>query len=132
MKFGPSWPAPKGEFDLVIHCGDLTEESKLHEFSNTLDMLRAINSPLKLVIAENHDLTLDDDTFQKHLSSSKLSCDDSVVIKEYGKQGEALEMMNSAASDGIMFLEEGTHEFTLPCRARLKVYASPYTPRKAE
>lgn len=35
---------------------------------------------------------------------------------------------DEAAEKGIRFLQEGTHIFTLENGARLKVYASPYTP----
>ncbi|KAK5686870.1 hypothetical protein LTR17_026767, partial [Elasticomyces elasticus] len=54
--------------------------------------------------------------------------------REYGDAGEAKRLLQSedARSAGIIYLEEGTHTFTLANRARLKVYASPYTPSKAD
>lgn len=42
---------PAVPVDVAIHCGDLTDESKVDEFRTTLGLLRAINAPLKLVIA---------------------------------------------------------------------------------
>ncbi|VBB79690.1 Putative Metallophosphoesterase [Podospora comata] len=42
--------------DVAIHCGDLTEESQIHEFQTSLDLLRRIDAPLKLIIAGNHDV----------------------------------------------------------------------------
>ncbi|KAK0667248.1 Metallo-dependent phosphatase-like protein [Cercophora samala] len=56
---------PSIPVDVAIHCGDLTEESKLHEFQTSLDLLRRVNAKLKLVIAGNHDFTLDKTAFQK-------------------------------------------------------------------
>lgn len=50
---------PQDPVDVAIHCGDLTEESKLGEFEEMVGLLRQINAPLKLVIAGNHDVTLD-------------------------------------------------------------------------
>lgn len=45
------WAPPDAPVDVAIHCGDLTEESKLHEFRHALRMLRNIKADLKLVIA---------------------------------------------------------------------------------
>ncbi|KAL6853029.1 hypothetical protein ACO1O0_007579 [Amphichorda felina] len=127
---GDNWPRPNdNEFDLVIHCGDLTQESKLSEFSATLEVLKSINAPLKLVIAGNHELTLDSPTYQKHLNQAGLKADDPAVLKEYGAVGEARQLLESA--DGsIKLLDEGTHNFTLPNGASITIYASPWTPRK--
>ncbi|CAH0047544.1 unnamed protein product [Clonostachys solani] len=45
--------------DVLIHCGDLTGQSKLHEFESTLEMINNIKASLKLVVPGNHDFTLD-------------------------------------------------------------------------
>ena len=34
--------------DIAIHCGDLTEGSKLNEFRTTIKILKDIDAPLKL------------------------------------------------------------------------------------
>ncbi|KAK4643038.1 hypothetical protein QC761_402460 [Podospora bellae-mahoneyi] len=47
---------PDISVDVAIHCGDLTEESKVHEFQTSLDLLRRIDAPLKLIIAGNQDV----------------------------------------------------------------------------
>ena len=47
-----------GTYDVAIHCGDLTEESKLDEFRASLNTMLAIKAPLKLIIAGNHDFSL--------------------------------------------------------------------------
>ena len=41
--------------DFVIHCGDLTEQSKIKEVRSSLQFLRKLNAPVKLLIAGNHD-----------------------------------------------------------------------------
>lgn len=58
-------PIPDLPVDVAIYCGDLTDESKLHEFQASLRLLQNIDAPLKLVIAGNHDLTLDIPTLRK-------------------------------------------------------------------
>lgn len=116
--------------DVVIHCGDLTEHSKLAEFQATLELLRSLDAPLKLVIAGNHDFTLDPAVFMRKLAEAERIAvgvlDSDLVEREFGRLGEPLQMLQQA-EDGIVFLREGTYTFTLDNGARLKVYASPYT-----
>lgn len=117
---------PKEPVDVLIHCGDLTEESKLLEFKITIQMLHQVEAPLKLVIPGNHDFTLDDPMFLKKLAEARLSPTDSTVIREYGEPGSSRKLFDE--SQDITFLDEGTHHFSLANGAALTVYASPYTP----
>jgi predicted MPP superfamily phosphohydrolase len=114
--------------DVAIHCGDLTDESKIEEFRKSLDLLKNINAPLKLVIAGNHDFTLDTATFQKKAahSISAYSIEPELIRREYGEFGEARQIFSE--SDNITFLDEGIHHFKLQNGAKLTVYASPFTP----
>ena len=48
---------PDQRADVVIRCGDLTDESKLYEFRTIIQLLKDIDAPLKLAIAGNHDFT---------------------------------------------------------------------------
>lgn len=116
--------------DVAIHCGDLTQHSKLDEFRAGISQIEMINAPLKLIIAGNHDFALDIPTFrQKIFEASRLeTLDDALVEKEYGDYGAAREIMNEAKDKGIVFLDEGSYRFSLQNGALLKVYASPYTP----
>ena len=121
---------PLDQVDVAIHCGDLTEESKLDEFRTSLELLRSIKSPLKLVIAGNHDFAMDIPMFKKKLADIKPPLEDDLVKREYGAFGEARELFENedTKAAGIVFLDEGTHQFTLANGAPLTVYASPYTP----
>ncbi|KAL7969016.1 Metallo-dependent phosphatase-like protein [Trichoderma sp. SZMC 28014] len=116
--------------DVAIHCGDLTQHSKLDEFRAGISQMDMIDAPLKLMIAGNHDFALDIPTFRKKISeASRLEIlDDALVKKEYGDYGAAREIINEAKDKGIIFLDEGSHQFSLRNGALLKVYASPYTP----
>ncbi|KAK0937501.1 hypothetical protein LTR29_010939 [Friedmanniomyces endolithicus] len=123
---------PTEAVDVAIHCGDLTEESKLHEFRTSIALLTQINAPLKLVIAGNHDFALDLPMFKKKLADIPPPVDDAVVKREYGDFGEARSLLAKARDAGIVFLDEGTHSFTLANGAKLTVYASPNTPSKSD
>lgn len=119
---------PSQPVDFLIHCGDLTEESKLDEFCASIQLLQNINAPLKLVIAGNHDLTLDTPIFKKKIDEASPPLDPELVKKGYGDYGEARRLILDEQRRGIHFLNEGSHHFTLQNGAKLTVYASPYTP----
>jgi predicted phosphodiesterase len=96
--------------DIVIHCGDLTEESKLEEYRTAVKMLKEIDAPLKLVIAGNHDFSLDQDVFQTHLADLRQRINDNQLVKDtYGKVGEAKAVLEAsdAKQNGIVLLNEG-------------------------
>lgn len=118
---------PKHPVDVAIHCGDITEGSKLDEYRQSLELFKDINAPLKLVIAGNHDFTLDIPTFQKKAAdaTAAFSIEPELMTREYGDFGEARQLLTDA---GLTFLDEGIHHFTLQNGAKLKVYASPFTP----
>ncbi|OAR05638.1 hypothetical protein LLEC1_05326 [Akanthomyces lecanii] len=115
--------------DVCIHAGDLTEESKLEEFHSAITLLRSIDAPLKLVIAGNHDFTLDTPSFEEKIQEIKPPLDPELVKKFYGDYEEAKQLLVSAKEEhGIHLLHEGTHDFVLQNGGKLRVYASPYTP----
>ncbi|EMD00459.1 hypothetical protein BAUCODRAFT_20558 [Baudoinia panamericana UAMH 10762] len=116
-------------FDVVVHCGDLTEESKLAEFRVALNTLRAINAPLKLVIPGNHDFTLDTPKFKQKLADAGLAADDERVKRAYGVEGEAKAFFETdeAQAAGINLLNEGSSRFILANGGELTVFSSPYT-----
>lgn len=114
--------------DVAIHCGDLTEESKIAEFRTAIQLLRSLDAPLKLVIAGNHDFTLDTPAFMQKVSEAAQPLEPELVRREYGGYGEARRLLQEASNDGIVFLEEGHHQFALGNGASMSVYASPFTP----
>lgn len=115
-------PLPKA--DVLLHCGDLTMVGLLEEYERALSMLESVDTDLKLVIAGNHDISLDEVYYQRKGPSMQ------------GKRHEAdmplraREMWTGerARRAGVTYLEEGTHSFVLKNGARLSVYASPYQP----
>lgn len=124
---GSGFKRPLPSADLLVHCGDLTYTGTTEQYHNCLDMLAEIDAPVKIVIAGNHDRTLDRDFMLAHLN-------------QYGPVRERAEDTftemrhlwtsadDRARKDNITFLDEGTHTIPLPNGASAKIYASPYTP----
>jgi hypothetical protein len=96
-------------------------------------MLKAIDAPVKLVIAGNHDFTLDDKAFSKTRQEISSNIDESALKCTYGDLGEAKALFDTeeTRAAGTMFLDEGTHRIPLANGALMTVYASPYTPSKS-
>lgn len=125
---------PLPNADLLIHCGDLTKRGETNEYLRTLDMLKQIDAPVKLVIAGNHDLSLDRDFVMSHRLADpyhrmpgELSESDAEA-----RFNAARHLWTSpdgrASREGITFLDEGVHTIQLQNGTSLKLYASPYTP----
>ncbi|KAL8686966.1 MAG: hypothetical protein Q9218_006732 [Villophora microphyllina] len=125
---GTKFPIPSYFADVAIHCGDLTQHSTLEEFRTTIQLLKDIQAPLKLVIAGNHDYTLDLPMFNRNVVQANTFLKPEHVKKVYGDCGEARRFFTEAEAVGIRDLDEGTHKFNLENGAVMKVYASPWTP----
>lgn len=118
---------PLHPVDVAIHCGELTQESKLDQFRATLRFLKGLDAPLKLVIAGNHDFTLDTPVLKRKIAEAG-PLEQTLVDQEYGVFGQARRLLDDAADGAIVFLDEGVHHFDLANGAHLMVFASPYTP----
>ncbi|KAL1883641.1 hypothetical protein Plec18167_002648 [Paecilomyces lecythidis] len=125
-EFGPE--VNSLEADVAIHCGDLTEESKVEEYRTSMKLLKKLNARLKLVIAGNHDFTMDTPAYERKIAEVTPALDPALVKREYGDFGEMKQLFDGAKDAGIIFLDEGMHHFKLENGASLTVYASPYTP----
>ncbi|KAK6848855.1 hypothetical protein PG995_012688 [Apiospora arundinis] len=121
---------PTFKADVAIHCGDLTGRSVLEELRKTIDMMRKIDAPLKLVIAGNHELLLDDNFEELKAKSMRASRNPAKVDRDIGPAGAGRNLLDEAQKDGIFYLDEGNHTITLQNGALLRVYASPWTPAK--
>ena len=95
------------DIDVAIHCGDLTEESKIDEYKASIDLLKQIQAPLKLVIAGNHDFSMDIPIFKKKIAHANFEKD--LIEREYGAFGKARELFDTddTKAAGIVFLDEG-------------------------
>ena len=107
------------QVDVLLHTGDLTNFGEVGSLRESVKMLGTIKAELKLVIAGNHDISLDATPRVENMSE-----------EEYANYHEAaLEIMTGplAKEAGITYLQEGTYTFTLSNGATFRVYASPYT-----
>ena len=112
--------------DVAIHCGDLTEESKLEEYQASIRILKDIRAPLKLVIAGTHNFTMDIPAFRKKVADARPPLDPDLVRQVYGDYGDARQIVKGARDAGVIFLDGGSHQFVLENGALLPVYASPW------
>ncbi|KAJ3479681.1 hypothetical protein NLG97_g8259 [Lecanicillium saksenae] len=117
--------APLPEADVVLHCGDLTTGSAPYEYQRTINMLRALRAPLKIVIPGNHDRCLDEAFWCRKPSRGELYAG----THDPDHRTEALEILQEAKADGVVYIgQEGVYSFPLRNGAVLKVFASPHTP----
>ncbi|KAF9885774.1 hypothetical protein FE257_012356 [Aspergillus nanangensis] len=138
------YPLPKA--DILIHAGDLTKVGRRNEHLATLSMLKSADAELKIVIAGNHDITLDADYYaaeghfrhryrSDHLAPRPTagkerfsSNTESEGALEDPEEIKALYTGEEARGAGIRYMEEGTRTFFLSNGAQFTVYASPWTP----
>jgi hypothetical protein len=110
-------PLPKA--DVLLHCGDLTMIGTLLEYEKTLDLLGSIDADLKLVIAGNHDISLDEVYYRRKGQSMQRHTGG--YSEDLPAKARELWLGERAKSAGVTYLEEGTHSFTLKNGARLRV-----------
>jgi predicted phosphodiesterase len=106
------------EIDVVLHCGDLTHNGSAESLHKAIKMLSSINAELKLVIAGNHEVSLDRDFY---LRQRGLLADHEGAL--------AIVTDPVAKAHGVVFLAEGTYQVQLKSGATFTLYASPYTPK---
>ncbi|KAI5370243.1 Putative calcineurin-like phosphoesterase domain, ApaH type, metallo-dependent phosphatase [Septoria linicola] len=117
--------APLPKVDLLLHCGDLTMNGGQSQYEDAIDMIASIDASVKLVIAGNHDYSLDEHYMKTHLEKTT-SENAQRTYDEARKLWTAED--GRAKREGITFLDEGLHVVSLKNGAELQVYASPYTP----
>ncbi|KIW86790.1 uncharacterized protein Z519_12576 [Cladophialophora bantiana CBS 173.52] len=127
MEFDPA-EKPLLHADVAIHCGDLTDGSKLDELRTTINLFKDIDEPWELAIASNRDFTLDDLAFQNKVDEVTPPLDPQLVEKEYDATGEVRRLWEGAKDVGIILPDEGAHHSILQNGAHLTLYASPYSP----
>ncbi|KAF2773020.1 MFS general substrate transporter [Teratosphaeria nubilosa] len=111
-------PMPK--VDVVLHCGDLTQVGGTSAYKKALRLLGHFDADLKIVIADNHDISLDGEYWRSHLEE-----DD-----EPEEHDEAVAIMTGplAKAAKVTYLTEGRYEFTLPSGKHFSIFVSPYQP----
>ncbi|KAL6232614.1 hypothetical protein BDW75DRAFT_247076 [Aspergillus navahoensis] len=108
--------------DVLIHAGDLTNQSSKSEFRKTMDWIAAAEYEVKIVICGNHDITLDAPFYSQSITKFHK--------KHPQNPQECLEIITTA-SPSIVFLQ---HQSAL-VRLRkaggpntvFKIFGSPYS-----
>ncbi|GAD92769.1 Ser/Thr protein phosphatase family protein [Paecilomyces variotii No. 5] len=122
------YPLPTA--DVLLHAGDITMVGRKAEHRKMIDMLKEADAEVKIVIAGNHDITLDDEYYQefgytRHRWGGSGGGTDGVEDPAEIKQMYTGEEARNA---GIVYLEEGLKTFKLKNGAQFTLYASPYQP----
>lgn len=108
-------PTPK--VDVLLHCGDLTDDGGVSSFRKAVRMLGDFDAELKLIVAGNHDLELD----KCYWKSNHDSRDHDLAVET---------MTGPLAHEaGVVYLNEGAHSFVLKSGAKFTIYVSPHTPQ---
>ena len=107
---------PLPSADVLLHAGDITMVGYIHEYESMVDMFSKAHAELKIVIAGNHDVTLDEPYYEK------------IGKRKFHRNiGEDLEVVREmwtgehAKQAGIVYLDEGVRTFTLSNGARFTV-----------
>ena len=90
----------------------------LQEYEKTLAMLETVHADLKLVIAGNHDITLDEVYYAR---KGQFMHRGGGYDRDLPRRARDMWMGQRAKAAGVTYLEEGTHTFTLKNGARLRV-----------
>ncbi|KAI1266666.1 Metallo-dependent phosphatase-like protein [Xylariaceae sp. FL1019] len=111
---------PKG--DVLIHCGDLTNQGSFSELSKQVEWLEKADFECKIVVAGNHDLTLDSEFFLRHGDIIHNR------VQQNPKKCQAL----IKGSPTLTYLEHESRIFKLSSpsgpRTTCSVFGSPYSP----
>lgn len=129
--FSPSQPndmstpyrQPLPRADILLHAGDLTFVGMEKEHQIMIDIFKAADAEIKIVIAGNHDITLDEKYYREtgHRKHRRGAPEDLARIRE-------MYCGEDAQRHGIVYLEEGLKTFTLKSGAQFTIYTTPYQP----
>ncbi|KAI9446643.1 Metallo-dependent phosphatase-like protein [Lactarius indigo] len=108
--------------DVLIHAGDLSSWGSVKQLKVTVDWLLSLPHPVKIVIAGNHDLCLDEGSVNsgRPLYSS--------VSKEDVVKARSMLQSRAARAAGLYYLEHESMELKTGDKV-WKVYGSPAAPR---
>lgn len=105
---------PLPDAEVLIHCGDLTQEGGYEEYLPTVEMLKNHPAEYKLVIAGNHDVTLDEPFYEKMHARFHAEKQDVNKVRDSWCGDEARKA-------GIVYLEEGVRDISLKNGAKFTV-----------
>ncbi|EEH39646.1 ser/Thr protein phosphatase family protein [Paracoccidioides lutzii Pb01] len=120
--YGPqdgAFKLPKG--DVLIHAGDLSNQGTLSELRKAKEWIESADFEVKIVIAGNHDITLDSNfyglhwqSFHNHKPESSNECKDLFLKSSIIYLDHESAVIRLSRPDGP--------------RSKFKIFGSPYTP----
>ncbi|TFY62358.1 hypothetical protein EVJ58_g3907 [Rhodofomes roseus] len=112
--------------DILLHAGDLSAGGAFKRLRVTLNWLKTLPHPVKILIAGNHDLCLDDDWQEgghwANVAGETIGTKDAVAARQLIRS----ETLRKA---GMHYLEFESIDITTPAGRTWKVYGSPAAPR---
>ncbi|PGH17748.1 hypothetical protein AJ79_00889 [Helicocarpus griseus UAMH5409] len=120
--YGPpdgAFKLPKG--DVLIHAGDLSNQGTMSELRKTVEWMESADFEVKIVIAGNHDITLDSNFYTQYWQSFHNQ-----------KQESTDECRKLLLNSSIIYLDHESAIVRLSKpggpRSVFKIFGSPYTP----
>ena len=121
--------SPDGSFnlpagDVLIHAGDLTNQGKYDELRKTFDWISKTDFEVKLVIAGNHDITLDQAFYEEsgdHHHGRHLQ--DAEACRKLMEQYPSITFLHHESVGVTLLKPDGP-------RTSFKVFGSPYSPAR--
>ncbi|KAK5124579.1 hypothetical protein LTR16_003521, partial [Cryomyces antarcticus] len=111
---------PKG--DVLIHAGDLTNQGSLSELRKSIDWIETADFEAKIVVAGNHDITLDADFYNEHgRYFHNQHPQDPGACHDLLSNSPSITYLNHQAATILLRSPTGPHTF-------FKVFGSPYSP----
>ncbi|KAF2139711.1 uncharacterized protein K452DRAFT_232202 [Aplosporella prunicola CBS 121167] len=108
--------------DVLIHAGDLTNQGSFSELRKTISWLEKAPFEAKIVVAGNHDITLDESFYDQH----------GLYFHNQNPQNpkECIRLLKSSPSITYLQNESTTVQLTKPDgpQTRFTVFGSPYSP----
>lgn len=117
---GEGYILPPG--DILLHAGDLTNQGSLPEIQKAVSWLEKADYAVKIVVAGNHDTSLDQQYALKHPEGWKVQPDQAQL-------DECRRLVREAK--GVVYLEHESAEVEVK-GVRLKVFGSPFSPERGK
>ena len=107
--------------DVLIHAGDLTNQGSLSELKRTVEWLEKSDFQCKIVVAGNHDVTLDKPFYEQYGSYfHNKSLQDPDQCKKLMEEAGITYLQHASATVRLRFQDNFCVEF--------RVFGSPYSP----
>ncbi|KAK2630360.1 hypothetical protein QTJ16_001180 [Diplocarpon rosae] len=117
---GGAFKLPKG--DVLIHAGDMTNQGSFSELKKTIEWLEGADFEVKIIIAGNHDITLDSDFYAQYgLYFHNQNPQDPAKCQELLERSPSIQWLKHESTVVSLASPSGPH-------TTFKIFGSPYSP----